>query len=50
MQNMRTRIHQIGGKMNVVNTPNTQLKFTLPIAEKGQTNEVISTLTNATNG
>ena len=50
MQNMRTRIHQMGGEMNVVNAPNTQLKFTLPIPDKSQTNEVISTLTRATNG
>jgi two-component system sensor histidine kinase DesK len=50
MQNMRTRINQMGGEMNVVNTPNTQLKFTLPIPEKGHTNEVIPTLTNAING
>jgi two-component system sensor histidine kinase DesK len=34
MQNMRTRIKQMGGKMEVNNNPNTQLKFTLPISEK----------------
>ena len=32
MQNMRTRIDHLGGKMEVNNTPNTQLQFTLPIA------------------
>ena len=50
MQNMRTRINQMGGEMNVVNAPNTQLKFTLPMPEKTQTNEVTSTLPRATNG
>jgi two-component system sensor histidine kinase DesK len=50
MQNMRTRINQIGGEMNVVNTPNTQLKFTLPIPEKSKNNELISTMNTITNG
>ena len=50
MQNMRTRINQIGGEMNVVNTPNTHLKFTLPIPEKSKTNELISTMNTTTNG
>jgi two-component system sensor histidine kinase DesK len=31
MQNMRTRIDNLGGKMEVNNVPNTQLKFTLPM-------------------
>ena len=50
MQNMRTRINQMGGEMNVVNAPNTQLTFTLPISEKSQTNEVIPTMNVITNG
>lgn len=39
MQNMRTRIDQLGGKMEVESDPNTQLIFTLHIAEKSQTND-----------
>jgi two-component system sensor histidine kinase DesK len=50
MQNMRTRINQMGGKMNVASVPNTQLKFTLPITAKIQNNEVISTLHTVANG
>jgi len=40
MQNMRTRINQMGGEMNVVIVPNTQLQFTLPITATSQTNDV----------
>lgn len=50
MQNMRTRIDQLGGKMEVENDPNTQLIFTLHIAEKSQTNDGKTTLSNVTNG
>jgi two-component system sensor histidine kinase DesK len=34
MQNMRTRIVHLGGKMEVENVPNTQLKFTLPMTDQ----------------
>jgi len=50
MQNMRTRINQLGGEMNVLSAPNTQLKFTLNIPEKSQTKAVISTMSTVTNG
>jgi two-component system sensor histidine kinase DesK len=50
MQNMRTRIDQLGGKMAVENDPNTQLTFTLHITGKSQTNDGITTLSNVTNG
>ncbi|NQY63168.1 MAG: sensor histidine kinase [Alteromonadaceae bacterium] len=50
MQNMRTRIDQLGGKMEVENDPNTQLTFTLHIAEKSQTYDGKTTLSNVTNG
>jgi two-component system sensor histidine kinase DesK len=50
MQNMRTRINQMGGKMNVASVPNTQFKFTLPITAKSQNNKVISTLHTVANG
>ena len=50
MQNMRTRIDQLGGKMEVENDPNTQLTFTLHIAEKSQTYDGNTTLSNVTNG
>jgi two-component system sensor histidine kinase DesK len=50
MQNMRTRIDQLGGKMEVENDPNTQLTFTLQITEKIQANDGITTLGNVTNG
>ena len=50
MQNMRTRIEQLGGKMEVENDPNTQLTFTLHIAEKSQTYDGKTTLSNVTNG
>ncbi|MFT5634619.1 MAG: two-component system sensor histidine kinase DesK [Cognaticolwellia sp.] len=50
MQNMRTRIDQLGGEMVVENDPNTQLTFTLHITEKSQTNDGITTLSNVTNG
>ncbi|WP_019028537.1 sensor histidine kinase [Colwellia piezophila] len=36
MQNMRTRINHIGGSMNVVNAPNTQLQFIIPIIQNTQ--------------
>jgi two-component system sensor histidine kinase DesK len=35
MQNMRTRIDQLGGKMEIEYNPNTQLKFTLPMLANG---------------
>lgn len=50
MQNMRTRIAHLGGKMEVENTPNTQLTFTLPISQQSLTNEEIATLSKVTNG
>lgn len=50
MQNMRTRIEHLGGKMKIENAPNTQLIFTLPITQQSQTNDVIATLSNVTNG
>ena len=50
MQNMRTRIEHLGGKMEIENAPNTQLIFTLPITQQSQTNDVIATLSNVTNG
>ena len=50
MQNMRTRINQMGGEMNVVNVPNTQLQFTLPIAAQRNINDAIATSSNVTNG
>jgi two-component system sensor histidine kinase DesK len=50
MQNMRTRINQLGGEMNVLSAPSTQLKFTLNIPEKSQTKAVISTMSTVTNG
>lgn len=50
MQNMRTRIDQLGGKMEVENDPNTQLTFTLHITEKSQASDEITTLNNVTNG
>ena len=34
MQNMRTRITHLGGKMKVKNNPNTQLQFALPLTAK----------------
>jgi two-component system sensor histidine kinase DesK len=34
IQNMRTRIAHLGGKMAVENAPNTQLTFTLPISQQ----------------
>jgi signal transduction histidine kinase len=50
MQNMRTRIAHLGGKMEVENAPNTQLTFTLPISQQSLTNEEIATLSKVTNG
>jgi signal transduction histidine kinase len=50
MQNMRTRIAHLGGKMEVENTPNTQLTFTLPISQQSLTNKEIATLSKVTNG
>ncbi|WP_299941862.1 sensor histidine kinase [uncultured Microbulbifer sp.] len=50
MQNMRTRIDQLGGKMAVKNTPNTQLIFTLTLPEQSKTSDVKTTLMNVTNG
>ena len=50
MQNMRTRIAHLGGKMAVRNAPKTQLTFTLPITEQSQINDVTATLSNVANG
>jgi two-component system sensor histidine kinase DesK len=50
MQNMRTRINQIGGEMNVVNVPNTELQFTLPISVLTNHDDVITTFSNTSNG
>lgn len=57
IQNMRTRINQMGGEMSFIKNPHTQLQFTLPInaevkanvSAKSQAYPVINTLIHTAN-